>query len=286
MKNWDEILSQYMDGELSQKERDGVKAQLDACENLRVQFENMQIVAGALNRLPQSELPFGLQSKMLKAAKDARRRKILGMASSFSAAAAAVLVIVLTFVLSDSGIMQEYVEPQVEPRVFFSEAAAGAVEMEDAQIEYDLSFAWDADEAESRILPGFTVAYDDASAQLQTDMPEATIADETTASVTAPITQVMGTTMAANLPYSVHSFQRQVYSFDSFDISTHFALFPNIGLRIVEINEAAVFGFELHISFPAQDFFEVLYLIDALFPPRMAGSVYVNIILEELLTQE
>jgi len=161
MKNWKESLSLYIEGELSQDERAKVEAQLASCENLRAQYENLQLVMTALKNLPAEELPFGLHGRMMQVAWRERKKRFVRWAGSFGSVAAAA-VLLLVFVLGSDTVPQAY---HYELAPF--EMAWGGLD------ENDLSTA-EADVAEIAAEPPFvTHRHADEEAAAVGDMAEA-----------------------------------------------------------------------------------------------------------------
>ncbi|MCL2575202.1 MAG: hypothetical protein FWE33_02100 [Defluviitaleaceae bacterium] len=99
MKNWDEVLSLYIDDVLDEKQKADVEKELAASAVVRVKYENLLIVTQTLNTLSEVDLPEGLADRILwnttaKHTQKAKSRKaqwITRIASYGTVAAAALL---------------------------------------------------------------------------------------------------------------------------------------------------------------------------------------------------
>ena len=102
MKNWDEILSLYIDDMLDDEQKADVEAELAISANLRTKYENLLLVTQTLNTLPEADLPIGLHEKIMRSVKPRRKKPIAKHTKRFvgyGSAAAAALLVALYFVI-------------------------------------------------------------------------------------------------------------------------------------------------------------------------------------------
>ncbi|MCL2752778.1 MAG: hypothetical protein FWE44_01350 [Defluviitaleaceae bacterium] len=105
MKNWDEILSLYIDDELDEQQKAELEAKLAAEPVLRAKYENLLSVTQTLKSLPEVDLPFGLHEKIMNSTKTASKRTtkpFVRRVAGYGTAVAAALLVALYFVIGNS----------------------------------------------------------------------------------------------------------------------------------------------------------------------------------------
>jgi Putative zinc-finger len=103
-----ELLSAYLDGELSPAERDQVDTHLASCPACRADLDEERDVRAAVRGLPPVDPPFGFYERILRdgptdTAQPKKRRIRFGMANLAATAAAWVLVLGVANLSSGSG---------------------------------------------------------------------------------------------------------------------------------------------------------------------------------------
>ena len=101
-----ELLSAYLDGELSEQEKTRVEEHLKDCTACRAQLTTLQEIdegiRDGLYEEPSREFSFGLRRRVMDKIKPAPRRSLFRFAPIFAPVAAAILILVVLIEISPS----------------------------------------------------------------------------------------------------------------------------------------------------------------------------------------